>query len=698
MNEIEQKYFKGLNEQQIKAVQSVDGATLLLAVPGSGKTTVLIKRLGYMINCKCISPEEILVVTYTVSATKDMKNRYISYFGEENADRIEFRTINGICAKILYQFEKDYDKKIYSLAEEKTINNLLIKIVLKYQKIFPSEQDIKNIRTVITYIKNMMLREDEILKLSKESDYEIADIYKEYIRVMRENELMDYDDQMKYSYNLLCQFPDVLEKYQNMYKYICVDEAQDTSKIQHEIIRLLASKNNNIFMVGDEDQSIYGFRAAYPEALLGFEKTYPNAKVLLMETNYRSDTNIVSMADDFIQHNILRHKKTMIPSREAKKKPEFITVSTREEQYKNLLSVVKQPHGEIAVLYRNNDSVIPLVDFFEREGITYNIKKAELNFFTHKSIKDIKDFLLFAKNPCDTEVFMRIYYKLNLYINKDSAKKVCEDSKRTKEPILRMIYRNKTDFPDYIRERAADLIGYFNQLPEVTARKGMMILLDLINYKQYLSQNNITDSKVDILRILSSKEKSVYSLMERLDVLADIINNKSFEPHTNITLTTIHSSKGLEWNNVYMIDVIDWIFPEFIPKKMNMMTEEERKLWEEERRLFYVGMTRAKQGLYIYDIFRDSVFINELRDNLKKRAEKERRAKKKADNIDNIHYSFEDFCEMLEEGVIIKHNKYGRGRIIGVDKNNISVMFDGAIVKNTFNIRAVYSLNAISFE
>ena len=186
--------------------------------------------------------------------------------------------------------------------------------------------------------------------------------------------------------------------------------------------------------------------------------------------------------------------------------------------------------------------------------------------------------------------------------------------------------------------------------------------------------------------------------MERLDVLADIINNKSFEPNTNITLTTIHSSKGLEWNNVYMIDVIDWIFPEFIPKKMNMMTEEERKLWEEERRLFYVGMTRAKQGLYIYDIFRDSVFINELRDNLKKRAEKERRAKKKADKNDNTYYSFEDFIEMLEEGIIIKHNKYGRGRIIGVDKNNISVMFDGAIVKNTFNIRAVYSLNAISFE
>ena len=700
MNNIEEKYFSSLNEQQRRAVQSVDGATLLLAVPGSGKTTVLIRRLGYMINCKGIDPKEILVVTYTVSATKDMKNRYISYFGDKNSELIEFRTINGICAKLLYEFEKNSGKKLYSLADEKTINSILLKICMKYLNGFPSEQDIKNIRTAITYIKNMMLNESEINKYSQSFEIKIGEIYSDYIKIMRDMELMDYDDQMKYAYNILLQFPEVLSMYQNRYKYICVDEAQDTSKIQHAIIRLLASKYNNIFMVGDEDQSIYGFRAAYPEALLDFEKNYPDSNVLLMETNYRSDANIVGMADDFIQNNILRHKKTMKPSREGKRNPEFISVSTREEQYTNLLSIIKGPHDEMAVLYRNNDSAIPLVDYLDREQIPYNIKKSELNFASHKSIKDIKDFIAFAEDPYNTEIFMRIFYKLNLYINKEMAKKICSLSKKDNIPILKALYNCKDNISSYIKDRASELIRYFEQLPTVTARRGMMIILDLINYRQYLSLNNITDGKVETLRILAAKEKTLKSLMERVDKLTDIITNKQYIPDTNLTLTTIHSSKGLEYNTVYLIDVVDWIFPEIIPKK-NAMTEEERKLWEEERRLFYVGMTRARNKLYMYDIFKSSVFINELRENIKNKIDRERKIKKLA-NISNsekqIQFSFEEFKELLQKDVYIRHNKYGRGKIIGVDKTNISVMFDDQIIKHTFNIRAVYSINAITFE
>ena len=188
--------------------------------------------------------------------------------------------------------------------------------------------------------------------------------------------------------------------------------------------------------------------------------------------------------------------------------------------------------------------------------------------------------------------------------------------------------------------------------------------------------------------------------MERVDKLTDIITNKQYIPDTNLTLTTIHSSKGLEYNTVYLIDVVDWIFPEIIPKK-NAMTEEERKLWEEERRLFYVGMTRARNKLYMYDIFKSSVFINELRENIKNKIDRERKIKKLA-NISNsekqIQFSFEEFKELLQKDVYIRHNKYGRGKIIGVDKTNISVMFDDQIIKHTFNIRAVYSINAITFE
>ena len=305
-----------LNEQQLSAVQSVTGPVLLLAVPGSGKTTVLVTRLGYMIFCRGIAPEKILTVTYTVAATKDMSERFASRFGQDLADHLEFRTINGICARVIQYYGRKTARTAFSLlTDEKRISAILFAIYQKTERVYPTEGDLKNVRTLITYIKNRMLNEKEIEALDETSEIRISAIYKEYCKHLRENQLMDYDDQMVYAYNMLRKIPWLLEYFQDQYPYICVDEAQDTSKIQHAIIALLASRTENLFMVGDEDQSIYGFRAAYPEALLEFEQHHPGANVLLMEENFRSDANIVQAADCFIQKNTLRHEKHMRPSR-----------------------------------------------------------------------------------------------------------------------------------------------------------------------------------------------------------------------------------------------------------------------------------------------------------------------------------------------------------------------------------------------
>lgn len=283
-----------LNEQQQSAVQSVTGPVLLLAVPGSGKTTVLVTRLGYMIFCRGIAPEKILTVTYTVAATKDMSERFASRFGQDLADCLEFRTINGICARVIQYYGRKTARTAFSLlTDEKRISTILSAIYQKTEQVYPTDGDLKNVRTLITYIKNRMLNEKEIEALDETAEIRISAIYKEYCKHLRENQLMDYDDQMVYAYNMLRKIPWLLEYFQDQYSYICVDEAQDTSKIQHAIIALLASRTENLFMVGDEDQSIYGFRAAYPEALLEFEQHHPGAKVLLMEENFRSDANIV---------------------------------------------------------------------------------------------------------------------------------------------------------------------------------------------------------------------------------------------------------------------------------------------------------------------------------------------------------------------------------------------------------------------
>ena len=385
-----------LNQQQREAVQSTEGPVLLLAVPGSGKTTVLVTRLGYMIYCKNIRPESILTVTYTVAATKDMSRRFADRFGAEMAERLEFLTINGICARIIQYYGRRIGKTPFELVkDEKTTTGMLIRICQEYGMGYPTESDLKNVRTLITYVKNMMLNEEELQKLEEESDIRIAGIYHEYCRQMREQKLMDYDDQMLYAYNMLRKDPEVLAYFQNRYPYICVDEAQDTSKIQHAIIALLAAGTGNLFMVGDEDQSIYGFRAAYPEALLSFEKNHPGAKVLLMEENFRSNAKIVEAADKFIQKNTLRHEKHMRAAREAGPDIREISLKSRKAQYVYLMKAA-QECTETAVLYRDNECAIPLIDLLERKNIPYRMRNAELSFFTHRTVLDVQNIIRFA--------------------------------------------------------------------------------------------------------------------------------------------------------------------------------------------------------------------------------------------------------------------------------------------------------------
>ena len=263
-----------LNPQQMEAVKTVKGPVLLLAVPGSGKTTVLVLRLGYMIKRCGIAPENILTVTYTVAATRDMARRFAGFFGDELASRMEFRTINGICAKIIGYYSRVLGRRAFELVtDEKRLGGILAQIYQEVEQDWPTEADLRNVRTLITYIKNQMLSEREIRELGsgkgrvlREADgVNIGAIYERYNRWLREQHLMDFDDQMVYALTILRKVPQVLAHFQDLYRYICVDEAQDTSKIQHEIIALLAARDGNLFMVGDEDQSIYGFRAAYPE-------------------------------------------------------------------------------------------------------------------------------------------------------------------------------------------------------------------------------------------------------------------------------------------------------------------------------------------------------------------------------------------------------------------------------------------------
>lgn len=646
-----------LNQQQQEAVQSTEGAVLLLAVPGSGKTTVLVTRLGYMIYCRNIHPESILTVTYTVAATKDMSKRFADRFGEEMAEKLEFRTINGICAKIIQYYGRKIGKTPFELVkEEKNTTGMLVKICQEHGMGYPTESDLKNVRTMITYIKNMLLNDKEIQKLEEESDIRIRGIYQAYCSQMREKKWMDYDDQMLYAYKMLRMDSRLLEHFQNLYPYICVDEAQDTSKIQHAIIALLAAKSENLFMVGDEDQSIYGFRAAYPEALLDFEKDHPGARVLLMEENFRSNAKIVSAADKFIRKNTMRHEKHMKAAREAGADIRKISLKSRKAQYVYLMKIAQECSTETAVLYRDNECAIPLIDLLERKHIPYRMRNAELSFFTHRTVLDIQNIIRFAMNPKDTELFMQIYYRLKLFFRKEDALNYTNISKEKDIPVWDAIlqYGNLEEYQqNYVRS----LRRQMKKLLDMTGDKAVDQILVYMGYQDYLKKMGMNTNKLEIVKMIGSREDSPEKLLERLKELERIIREKKEERECRFILSTMHASKGLEYDTVYLLDVVDGILPEKVLTSMNTASKEEIGAYEEERRLFYVGVTRAKNQLNIFATGKPSRFCNEL---LEKNISAE---------------SYQKLSDELGEGVIVKHRKFGKGVVTEIEGEHIRIRF-----------------------
>ena len=725
--EFETTFSVKLNQQQKEAVQSTKGPVLLLAVPGSGKTTVLVTRLGYMIYCKNITPESILTVTYTVAATKDMSERFAVRFGEDMAKRLEFRTINGICARIIQYYGRRIGKTPFELVkDEKATTGMLIRICQDHGMGYPTESDLKNVRTLLTYIKNMMLNEEELQKLEEESDIRIAGIYREYCRQMREQKLMDYDDQMLYAYNMLRKDPGVLAYFQNRYPYICVDEAQDTSKIQHAIIALLAAGTGNLFMVGDEDQSIYGFRAAYPEALLSFEKKHPGAKVLLMEENFRSNAKIVEAADKFIQKNTLRHEKHMRAAREAGADIREISLKSRKAQYVYLMKAAQEcttgmagmsgseEHRgradasvtETAVLYRDNECAIPLIDLLERKNIPYRMRNADLSFFTHRTVLDVQNIIRFAMDPKDTELFMQIYYRLKLFFNKKDALRYAQISQEKDMEVLdaALKYGNLEKYQeDNIRNLKRQMVRILNMPGDEAVNQ----ILTYMGYQDYLKKMGMNANKLETVKLIGSRVESPEKLLERLEELRTIIQEKVSDKDCPFILSTMHASKGLEYDTVYLLDVMDGILPEKVLANPRTASKEELETYEEERRLFYVGVTRAKNQLNVFTTNKPSKFCSELlgKRNLRENQQKEYAGIKKWGDYSpagtygikgNGMYhgygtghgfqkqpgkSYQELADALGEGMIVKHKKFGEGVVVDMEGEHIRIQF-GDNVKN----------------
>lgn len=606
----EKLHTSDLNPQQKEAVSAVEGPVLLLAVPGSGKTTVLVKRLGYMLYVSEIPPERILTMTYTVAATKEMRARFSAEFGNEFADFLEFRTINSLSQNIIDYYGRTCSRRrpFDIEGDDGRLSAIVRNIYIEVNQEYPDDSTVRDVRTAITFIKNRMLTAEEIE--SFETDLpKLPELYRRYNAVLRENGKMDYDDQIIYAYAILRTRPQVLQYFQSRFVYVCVDEAQDTSKIQHAMIRLLTGKYRNVFMVGDEDQSIYGFRAAEPEALLRFKEDYPGARVLYLEKNYRSTPEIVDMSNRFIERNRSRYPKTAAAVRQSGKQPDRIVLSRFSAQYSFLCDVAEKSTRETAVLFRNNDSAIPLIDLFERKGIRYNCRAFDETFFTNRLVADIRSICEFSSDRENTELFLQLYYKFGCGINKKAALAAVEEHNRSGEPLLKILCCSPF-LKSYSKDSVSNLSMHLRLLQTDKAETALKRIWTAAGYGEYARRLSLDEHKYDILCVLAKDVPDLRSLFLKLDKLRTMISGHINSAENRMILSTIHSGKGLEYDIVYLIDAVNGILPS--NAKDLVATDEEKAEYEEDRRIFYVGMTRAKNELHIVDTGKKSDFLDEV--------------------------------------------------------------------------------------
>ena len=685
-------YSVRLNRQQEAAVRQVDGPVLLLAVPGSGKTTVLVTRLGYMVYCKSIRPENILTVTYTVAATKDMKARFVRFFGEDHADKLTFRTINGLCAVVIRYYAGQKGTEPFALADDEGwLNTVIRELLSKSGGGYPSDQQVKEARTQITFCKNMMFNDAEV-EAQKVDGMDFPAVYKGYQAYLLNNHLMDFDDQMVFTYRIFRQYPDILAHFQRRWPFLCVDEAQDTSKIQHAILRLLAAKTRNIFMVGDEDQSIYGFRAAWPQALLEFEQTYPGARVLMMETNYRSTKSIVEAADSFIQRNESRRPKHMRTGNVQGAPVKKVALADYNRQYNYLLKIARDCKEQTAVLYRNNDSALPLIDLLEREGVPYACRQREGFFFTSPIVRDITDMLEFAFNDSDWEKFLRFYYKLDLRIKKSVLVGMLRGMAEDESVFDRLLANEELEPWQYGKIRA--LQTHYSKFPQLTSFAAIQRLVKYMGYGDYLRGQKADTTRLDVLLSLANQTPATGPFLLRLQELRETIESMEPDPSCPFVLSTIHASKGLEYDRVILIDAVDGLFPsDPFPHD-----DEGRIALEEERRLFYVGATRAKKQLEVlcYESrFGESMaagrtFIDQLLGEEPSAPEpkfnpqpKPKRAKVKPPAYESgpTTAQIEEWEDDYIAGAEVVHKQFGQGCVVGRTGSIAVIVFDDYGVK-----------------
>ncbi len=669
-----------LNDKQREAVEWPDGPLLVLAGAGSGKTRVLTTKLAYLVNEKEVNPYNILAITFTNKAAKEMKERAFKMLGND-AYKMQISTFHSLG---LFLIRENYDK----LGFEKNFTILdsddsltIIKKILKDMNLDPKVYNPRAIRNKISSAKNELMDSNYYSRFAN-SEYEeiVLDVFRRYEQKVLKNNSMDFDDLLLLPIKLFKKYPEVLEKYQDRFRYILVDEYQDTNEAQYILIKMLSAKYKNICVVGDLDQSIYGFRGANFRNILNFEKDYPDAKVVPLEENYRSTGNILNVANDIIKHNKQRKEKNLWTRNSNGPKIRYHRAYDEKDEASYVMEEIKkliingEPKSSIAVLYRTNAQSRNMEEALLRENIPYKVV-GSFYFYNRKEIKDLISYLKLIYNPNDDVSLMRVINVPKRQIGpktiENLASKALEKGVSLYEAIdggkelefKKLIEKLKKESENISLTELAEMILVESGMrKELESSKTIDAEIRLENLEEFKS---ITKSFEENNGVISLEE-----FLLEISLVSDMEEHKN--NNDVVTLMTIHSAKGLEFDHVFIIGLEEGLFPH-----SNCLDSSDEI--EEERRLCYVAVTRAKKTLTLVNAKRrmlygntnanpPSRFISEINDEYLDKDAFE----------DEVHFNKDEMIDKDASycvGDHVIHNIYGEGVVVALGGSVLSIAF-----------------------
>ena len=643
-----------LDKYQYDAVKIESRNSIIIAAPGSGKTTVIINRVNELIEKQGVKVGHIIVITFTRAAAENMKNRYKNTFNKDIAPF--FGTFHGLFYKIL-------------LRENYKINILeggaaygIIKGVLSKYFDEVSDDKIKEIQNDISRLKTSLLSVEEF---KPSSDKEIfIECLKSYELYKQKNNLWDFDDLSVEVMNLFTKNQLILNRYRDIFRYVLVDEFQDCDELQIKFLKIINSGNTSLFAVGDEDQCIYSFRGSKPEYMVTFDKDFDGGKKVYLKTNYRSKENIVEISKDLIMHNTKRNKKEILAYRKEQGTIQYSTPINETIQGEEIAKIIQTNGSELtdnAILYRTNMEARSIIDVFTRKKIPFMLLDKGYNFFEHFICKDIISYLRLAIDEKDRNSFINIINKPFRYISKSAIDDVKSD-RRDISPFDKLI--EKKDIPPFQAKNIDNLRKDIRYLNKVSLGSAIQFIISNLGYIDYLKEygeryHQSIEELEEILEEFKSAAdgfKTIFEFLSHVEKVAMQVEEGKHEKN-GVILSTIHGVKGMEFKNVYLINCVE----ETLPHKSSIDSN-----IEEERRLFYVGITRAIDNLYIFS-------PKQLRGNFKVNS----RFIKESNICSKVRYD----TYGLEVGDLVVHRIYGEGNVIELSEGNIKISFNDGLIR-----------------